>query len=82
MNQEQIWNDFSALPPKAQQIVADLITFLRSAQNLGGPNKNGAEKLLLDDEPFFGMWRDRKDMADSTQWVRNLRTTEWGLPGE
>jgi hypothetical protein len=27
--------------------------------------------------PFFGLWKDRKDMEDSTEWVRNLRRTEW-----
>ena len=29
------------------------------------------------DDPLFGMWRDREDMADSTAWVRNLRRSEW-----
>jgi len=24
----------------------------------------------------FGMWKDREDMKDSTQWVRKLRETE------
>jgi hypothetical protein len=27
--------------------------------------------------PFFGLWKDREDMQDSTEWVRNLRRTEW-----
>jgi len=30
------------------------------------------------EEPFFGMWKDREDMADSTEWVRRLRRKEWG----
>jgi len=25
----------------------------------------------------FGMWKDREDMNDSAQWVRNLREREW-----
>lgn len=25
----------------------------------------------------FGMWKDREDMEDSAQWVRNLREKEW-----
>ena len=25
----------------------------------------------------FGMWKDREDMEDSAQWVRNLREREW-----
>jgi hypothetical protein len=31
----------------------------------------------FEDEPFFGMWRDRKDMADSSAWVRQMRKQEW-----
>jgi len=25
----------------------------------------------------FGMWKDREDMDDSAQWVRNFREREW-----
>ncbi len=31
----------------------------------------------LTDEPFIGMWQDREDMQDSSQWVRHLRQQEW-----
>ena len=33
------------------------------------PKKN----IDWDNEPFVGMWKDRKDMKDSVAWVRNLR---------
>lgn len=26
-----------------------------------------------EDQPIFGMWKDRDDMADPTAWVRKLR---------
>ena len=29
------------------------------------------------DEPFVGMWKDREDIEDSSQWVRQLRKQEW-----
>lgn len=29
------------------------------------------------DEPFIGMWSGRGDMADSSQWVRQVRLQEW-----
>ncbi len=32
----------------------------------------------LREEPFVGMWSDREDMADSTEWVRQAREREWG----
>ncbi|HEX3552513.1 MAG TPA: AbrB/MazE/SpoVT family DNA-binding domain-containing protein [Thermoanaerobaculia bacterium] len=34
-------------------------------------------KRSLKDEPFVGMWRDREDMADSSEWVRTARQREW-----
>lgn len=77
MNREQILRDFMALPPVAQQMVADFIAFLRLryAQELS----EEADVLPdLKDEPFIGMWRDRTDMADSSTWVRTVRTREWG----
>jgi AbrB family looped-hinge helix DNA binding protein len=27
----------------------------------------------LKEDPFVGMWRDREDMADSSEWVRRTR---------
>jgi AbrB family looped-hinge helix DNA binding protein len=31
----------------------------------------------LEEEPFVGMWQDREDMADSSEWVRRTRQREW-----
>ena len=33
----------------------------------------------LQDEPFVGMWKEREDMEDSSQWVRQLRQQEWTI---
>ncbi|WP_019504689.1 hypothetical protein [Pleurocapsa sp. PCC 7319] len=27
----------------------------------------------LQEEPFVGMWKEREDMEDSSQWVRQVR---------
>ncbi|MDJ0689262.1 MAG: hypothetical protein QNJ41_12205 [Xenococcaceae cyanobacterium MO_188.B32] len=27
----------------------------------------------LQEEPFVGMWKEREDMEDSSQWVRQIR---------
>ncbi len=35
------------------------------------------EQSNLEDEPFVGMWKDREDMEDSSQWVRQIRQQEW-----
>lgn len=37
-------------------------------------------KSLLE-EPFFGMWRDREDLADSVAWVRRIRRRGHGEAG-
>ena len=35
------------------------------------------EQSNFQDEPFVGMWKDREDIEDSSQWVRQLRKQEW-----
>lgn len=50
-------------------------------EKLFNPVSNGQENRLdltpLENEPFVGMWQDREDLADSSQWVRQLRQREW-----
>lgn len=33
--------------------------------------------ILIEQEPFIGMWRERGEMNDSTAWVRQMRAAEW-----
>lgn len=77
MNREQVLQDLIALPPMAQQLVADFIAFLR-LRYAQEPPEDGDTLPALKDEPFIGMWRDRTDMTDSTAWVRTVRAREWG----
>ena len=35
------------------------------------------EQSNFQDESFVGMWKDREDIEDSSQWVRQLRKQEW-----
>ena len=48
-------------------------------QKLQVPTLSSTEisPLILQDEPFVGMWKDREDMEDSSQWVRQVRQQEW-----
>jgi hypothetical protein len=34
------------------------------------------------DDPLFGMWRDREDMADVTGYIRRIRAPRFGLGSE
>ncbi len=36
---------------------------------------------LLDSE-FFGMWRDRTEIADSMEYARKLRSESWNRPAK
>ncbi len=66
------------LPPEMQREVIDFIEFLefraaRSSQ-LHAPESSS----IWQNEAFFGIWQDRLDQPDSTEWVRELRQQEWG----
>jgi endonuclease YncB( thermonuclease family) len=77
MNQEKIWREFAALPPEAQQLVADFISFLQTRYKQARSGKKAKQAGNLADEAFIGIWRDRADMQDSNAWVRGVREREW-----
>ncbi|CAK0742816.1 hypothetical protein CCP4SC76_1240003 [Gammaproteobacteria bacterium] len=61
------------LPPDKQAEVFDFIRFISSHMPARPERKNPP----LREEPAFGLWADREDMRDSTEWVRKLREREW-----
>ena len=75
---QNAWNDFEKLPRDAKRQVEDFIAFLleRSSSSKRGSSK--AELPSIEDEPFIGMWKDRSELEDSSSWVRDLRSNEWG----
>lgn len=76
MKQENFLHDYSTLPPEAKNQVADFIAFLKTRYGIryGSETKPG-----LSDEPFIGIWRNREDMSDSSEWVRSIRKNEWAV---
>ncbi len=76
MKEERIWREYTALPPELQKQVADFITFLRTRYAPLRVSKT-TKRTKLADEPFIGMWRNRKDLQDSSAWVRSIRQSEW-----
>ncbi|MBI4674027.1 MAG: DUF2281 domain-containing protein [Chloroflexi bacterium] len=76
MKQEKIWREFAALSPELQQQVIDFIAFLRTRYAVTSAS-SATKRTNLAKEPFIGMWRNRKDMNDSTSWVRGIRQREW-----
>lgn len=76
MEQTQILQEFSTLPPEAQKVVAELITLLgKQNQRLRPAPK--AKAVPIAEEKFIGIWQNREDMHDSNVYVRNLRQREW-----
>lgn len=69
MEYQDIWQQFTTLPPDAQALVADFIAFLKQRHNKLQSLEQTEQKDWRSD-PFIGLWREREEMQDSTQWVR------------
>ncbi len=75
MTNEEILREIAALPPEGRNLLENFLGFMRqryARQNTPAPC------TPLPDENFIGMWKDRDEMMDSSTWVSNLRTSEWG----
>jgi hypothetical protein len=75
MDQTRVLQEFSALPPEAQKLVAELIAFLGRQSQLSRPVKIKSRPIA--EEKFIGLWQDRVDMQDSHLYIRNFRQREW-----
>jgi hypothetical protein len=75
MTNEELLKELDALQPKERGTIESLIklfTDKRVKQVTKAPKRSFRE------EKAFGMWKDREDMKDSIEWVRNIRRTHWG----
>ncbi len=76
VEKDRVWSEFSTLLLDAQYQVIEFMTFLHTRY---APEESAKLKTPnLRDEPFVGLWKDRKEMQDSTVYVRKLRQQEWG----
>lgn len=73
-----------ALSPERQQEVLDFIEFLQlkdQARMSNSPIDQASQLLAAKSDwtsdPFFGIWRDREDLQDSTAWVKQIRQQHW-----
>ena len=76
MTNQEILREINSLPLEAQRQLEDFIFLLR--QRYASVPVKTTPLTDLQAEGFVGMWRDRKDMQDSTAWVRNVREKHWG----
>ncbi len=71
--EEAIIEKLRELPPEKQQEILDFADFLlHKAQTA-----RLVTQVNWQTDPCIGMWKDRSDMQDSTDWVRQLRQQEW-----
>jgi hypothetical protein len=75
MTEQDLWGEFVSLPVDAQRQVTDFISFLRQKYQAKAPMREN--DVSIQNDKFVGMWSDREDLADSTDWIRNLRDQEW-----
>ena len=65
---------FRALPPEAQKQILDFMAFLEQRYR-SAPRRRRRRPLRA--YAFVGLWREREDVQESTEWVRRLRRQEW-----
>ena len=77
MEQAELFKEISGLPPAAIQQLVDYTASLKTRYTDNPKAKSVVTCPDLLDEPFIGIWKDHKDMEDSTAWVRKTRQSEW-----
>jgi len=77
MQIKKIWHQIATLPPEKQQEVADFIAFLQKRYQCLPPHNKQPKRMKLTEETFIGLWENRKDLQESSSWVRDIRRSEW-----
>ena len=79
--QRQIQQDLSGLPEDMLQEVWDFALFLQEKRKQHGVLRRIKTKQVNNQsllaEPFIGIWKNRQEMTDSSEWVKQLRQEEW-----
>jgi hypothetical protein len=73
MNEEKTIKLFFELPDTAKSEASDFISYLHNKYKIKGTKTNGKKGKLK----FYGIFKDRDDMTDSTTWVRDVRKKHW-----
>lgn len=76
MTRQRLLKKYESLSASARRQVDALVTSLAEG-NARKPVRARKPTPTIANEPFVGMWSDRRDMADSAEWVRSLRRRQW-----
>lgn len=77
MSAQELMEEFSLLPEEAQRRVTDFVAFLRQ-RYVKDESPLDQPVTELTEESFVGMWSQRKDLADSSEWMRHIRRGKMG----
>ncbi len=64
-----------ALPIEERRLFEQRLKDIESPEMASASAK--AKAVDWKNHPCIGMWKDREDMKDSVQWVRDLRQRQW-----
>ena len=73
MSEKELIKQLRKLPSEAQQEAADFVEFLSKKYLQETDKSELSDKKSILESSFRGMWKNRKDLQDSTKWVRELR---------
>lgn len=76
MSESTVFNKFDELPPEAKKQAQDFVDFLYQ-RYVRSTKKEKTQPISISDSSFFGIWKDREDLTDSTEWVRKVRKSQW-----
>lgn len=79
MSERDLLERYSALPDEARRLVDEFVGLLGRVTSSVVPATEDSSDVQDDpaESDFFGMWKDREDLADP-DYVRKLRRSEWG----
>lgn len=77
MSEKELIKQLKKLPSEAQQEAADFVEFLSKKYLQETDKSELSDKKSILESSFRGMWKNRKDLQDSTKWVRELRKSRW-----
>jgi hypothetical protein len=75
MTHDEILREITSLPLEGQRQVIDFIAFVRQRYGQSQLREHNASDWCT--ESFIGIWQDRSDLKDSSEWVRRTREAEW-----
>jgi hypothetical protein len=75
MSDLSVSNKINKLPPEAKKQAQDFVDYLYERYVKDEDGKSAEDSIS--ESPFFGMWKNREDMQDSTAWVRKVRKSQW-----